>query len=106
MARTVYRPSLPRVASRLIDYEQSPATRPDACSVAAPATRIWLLLQAPAGAESGSQGTCSDTAAREEDGRRIVDVGGQRVSPAVAEMVGWRRERTASMISLGSIPCR
>jgi hypothetical protein len=32
--------------------------------------------------------------------------GGQRVSPAVAEMVGWRRERTASMISLGSIPCR
>jgi hypothetical protein len=39
-------------------------------------------------------------------GRRIVVVGGQRVSPAVAEMVGWRRERTASMISLGSIPCR
>jgi hypothetical protein len=30
--------------------------------------------------------------------------GGQMVSPAVAEIVGWRRERTASMISLGSIP--
>ena len=27
-------------------------------------------------------------------------------SPAVAEMVGGRRERTASMISLGSMPCR
>ena len=37
---------------------------------------------------------------------RIVVVDGQRVSPAVAEIVGWRRERTASMISLGSIPCR
>ena len=33
-------------------------------------------------------------------------VGAQRVSPAVAEMVGWGRERTASMISLGSILCR
>jgi hypothetical protein len=32
--------------------------------------------------------------------------GGQSVSPAVAEMVGWRRDRTASMISLGSIPCK
>ena len=58
------------------------------------------------GADSGSPGERLDAAARSSGGRRLVVVGGQRVSPAVAEMVGWRRERTASMISLGSIPCR
>ena len=31
---------------------------------------------------------------------------GQRVRHAVAEMVGWRRDLTASMISEGSMPCR
>ena len=30
----------------------------------------------------------------------------QSLRLAVAEMVGWRRKRTASMISLGSMPCR
>ena len=39
-------------------------------------------------------------------GRRAAIANVVRGSAAVAEMVGWRRERTASMISLGWIPCR
>jgi hypothetical protein len=40
---------------------------------------------------------------RSPDGERPVF---QSVRPAVAEMVGWRRDRMASMISEGSMPCR
>jgi pimeloyl-ACP methyl ester carboxylesterase len=59
------------------------------------------------GAESGSGAIVTRQGPPAADGgRRMVVVGGQRVSPAVAEIVGWRRERTASMISLGSIPWR
>ena len=32
--------------------------------------------------------------------------GRQSVRPAIAEIVGWRRDRTASMISDGSMLCR
>jgi hypothetical protein len=38
--------------------------------------------------------------------RAAVGPFGYSLSPAVAEMVGCRRERTASMISLGSMPWR
>jgi hypothetical protein len=36
----------------------------------------------------------------------VLDPFGQSVSPALADIIGARRVRTAVMISSGSIPCR
>jgi hypothetical protein len=36
----------------------------------------------------------------------VLDPSGQSVSPALADIIGARRVRTAVMISSGSIPCR
>lgn len=61
----------------------------------------------PQDARSRSLGsTPVEPAARRLGWKRAVVGVDQSVSPAVAEMVGCRRERTASMISLGSMPCR
>jgi hypothetical protein len=65
--------------------------------VAGPATRPSLLFWQLA----WSKGKRAVTAARRGERPRC-----QSVSPAVAEMVGWRRDRTASMISEGSMPYR
>ena len=77
-----------------------------------PLCRRWSDARAAAASELSAVGAAvqaSDSTrppARTTAGGESSRGGGQRVSPAVAEMVGWRRERTASMISLGSIPCR
>ena len=71
---------------------------PRCCFVAGPATRpsplLWQL--------GWSKGEWGVTAARLVSERPVR----QSVRPAVAEMVGWRRDRTASIISEGSMPCR
>ena len=73
----------------------SPAGR--CCKVAGPATTLPLPLRRWIGRRG------SAPAAARLVGDRPA---GQSVRPAVAEMVGWRRDRTASMISEGSMPCR
>jgi hypothetical protein len=62
-----------------------------------------LLLSEVVGVDAEAGPT--DAARQSVVGRRRP-VGGYSLRPAVAEIVGWRLDRTASMTSPGSMPCR
>jgi hypothetical protein len=91
------------------------------CAVPAPArcSFAWLrashksIVRRPVWTISGALGRARADSrfARDEREHRsalplVLDPFGQSVSPALADIIGARRVRTAVMISSGSIPCR
>ena len=86
-----------RSRSPVGDIQGGRRHRRDFSFVVEPATRPSLLLW-----QLGWSEEKRPKAAARRFGERPM---GQRVSPAVAGMVGWRRDRTASMISDASMPC-